>query len=181
MRLLILALILCVSLRAQILQAIIGAVAHNAVVYTQWVTSLTGGTLRNDVDGPVGARVTVGATPLVVTQVGRWCAGTSLSGHVFYIYDSPTHVVASVTINTIGCTVGQFVYASLSYTLAAGATYYMGTYENNGGDVWYDNNTSLTVNPVMASFSAAYADSGGAMWTDTGATGTMFVGVDVKF
>ncbi|MBV8730437.1 MAG: hypothetical protein JO336_11590, partial [Acidobacteriia bacterium] len=133
-----------------------GSVASNAAVLTvtasavsgvRFVTSYALGTLRNDYTGWVGAEIMVGPAPLTVTALARLVAPGNSGIHAVKIVDAVSGndlPGASVTVNTAGGPSGSFLYAATAapIVLAANATYYILTQENQGGDQWYDYDTT---------------------------------------
>src|SRR6202044_1833576 len=99
-------------------------------------------TERNNYSGWVGMKFTVGATALNVSALGRICvAGNATSHTVMLVNASGTDVPgASVTVNMVACTSGQFVYAPLAsaVTLLPNTSYFLVSQEASGGDQWYD-------------------------------------------
>ncbi len=79
-------------------------------------------------------------TDIVITQLGRWTVSGNSQTHLLGIYTTTafSSPVASVTVNTSGATPAQFLYGVLSspYTLVSGATVYIMSGENSGGDRW---------------------------------------------
>lgn len=120
-----------------------------------FVTSTTLGTLRNDYSGSVGMTVTVGPNPLVVTGLGRLIATGNTGTHTVKLVDGATGLDipnGSLSINTVGGTVGSFKYAAFAnpITLSANATYYVLSQETLGGDKWYDHDTIAQTTPDAA-------------------------------
>jgi hypothetical protein len=124
-----------------------------------FISSFSSTTLRNDFDGWVGMSITTGGAPLNVTQVGRICVDGNTETHTVEFVNAGTGVTAgSASVNTSGCTAGQFAYANLSLTLAANTTYYLVSQEVSGGDQWYE------IGPVTGA-SVATINSGVYSWS----------------
>ena len=101
--------------------------------------------LRNDLTGWMGAEITVGASPMFVSQLGRWVAPGNSGTHTVKLVNAGTGAeIASASIATAGTTSGQFKYTSLAspVTLAANTSYYLLSQEIAGGDQWYDFSTA---------------------------------------
>ncbi len=115
---------------------------------TNFVVSKSLGTLRNNFTGFVGMKITVGASPLAVSALGRFVVAGNTGSHTVKIADSTGADVAgtSVTIATAGKAAGSFAYGTLAapVTLNAGGVYYIVSAETSGGDQWYDSNTFVT-------------------------------------
>ena len=153
---------------------------------TEWITSVTGGTTRNNFDGDVGAEIIVGGSNVTVTHLGRWVVSGNSGSHVVSIwgspYDATPTVVASATINTSGQPAGQFAYVSLGThaTLTASTVYVISSVEVNGGDSWYDNDTTITNTSVITLSTNAYrTGSTGRFFNWSG--GKMYVPVSLKY
>jgi len=122
----------------------------------------TFGTLRNNWNGWIGFYFQVGATPLVVTELGRWVVSGNTGSHTVQLFSSNGTPVSggSVTVNTSGQTPGEFAYSPLSspLTLAANTTYAVMSQEVNGGDQWYDYaNTQIALSPEASGAFAVWA------------------------
>ena len=138
-----------------------------ASVSTTLVTSYVQGTLRNDFNGWLGMKITVGASPITVTSLGR----------MFYTGNNGTHSLKVVfasngadvpgggaSLNMSGGTAGQFKYALLSgLTLAANTSYYVVSLEASGGDKWATDNTQVTPTTAATCDGAILSKPGG--WT----------------
>jgi len=97
--------------------------------------------LRNDYTGWLGMEISVGASPIMVNQLGRWVAPGNTGTHTVKLVSAGTGAdLASASIATAGAPGGQFKYAPLAapVTLAANTTYYILSQESAGGDHWYD-------------------------------------------
>jgi hypothetical protein len=109
---------------------------------TAFVTSIGTSGTRADFTGYVGMQVTVGATPLTVTQLGRlYVSGSGTHTLKLVVAGTGADVVGgSVSLSIAGGTAGQFQYASLgaAVTLAANTAYYVVSAETSGGDPWHD-------------------------------------------
>ena len=103
---------------------------------SKFVTARTlGGSLRSDFSGWLGMQITVGASPITVTRLGRIYAGAPAGSHTLKIVQQSTAQDvpgASVTVSTAGRTPNEFVYGSLAapVTLAANTTYYVVSQEH---------------------------------------------------
>ena len=69
---------------------------------------------------------------------------------------------ASVSVSMSGGTAGNFVYASLpaSVTLNANTTYYIVSQETQGGDQWYDLNTTIQTTNVASETTGVWSSDG---------------------
>jgi beta-xylosidase len=150
-----------------------------------FVTNETLGTLRNNWQGWVGMQVTVGNQPLMITSLGRMAVSGNTSSHQVKIVDAASGVDvpgASVTVPA-GGTPGQFNYAALAtpVTLSANTVYYVASHEINGGDQWYDDDTTLTPTSVaMINHEEASGETGG-WFLHNGLANHSYVPVDFKY
>lgn len=138
--------------------------------------NLNNASLRNDFSGWVGMKLTVGATQVTVSSLGRVCVAGNSQNHTVEIVNAGTGSVSgSVTVNMAGCASGQFSYATLpsQITLSANTAYYLASQESSGGDQWY-NLASLTTISFAAINSAVYSYDG-ANWLAVGGANTSYV------
>jgi hypothetical protein len=122
---------------------------------TNFVTSETLGTLRNDFTGWVGMNISVGSSPLTVTALGRIVASGNTGSHTVKLVNASTGVDVpggTVSVNTVGGTPNSFVYANLAspVTLSANTNYYIVSQETQNGDHWFDFNTTIVTTAVAA-------------------------------
>jgi hypothetical protein len=152
---------------------------------TGFITTVSGGTSRNNAAQDLGMRIQVGAAPLTVTQLGRYCIAGNSQTHLMRIVDVATLtdvVGGSATVNMSGGTANTFVYASLasSVTLAANTAYYILSRETSGGDMWKDSDVTVATSSAASLVSWAYLD---AVWgyLDGTAPTHPFIPVDFKY
>jgi len=132
---------------AQILFPILGG--SSTPPLKVFITSQVLGSTRNNGTLPVGFQMVVGTSNLTVTSIGRWVISGNSQTHLLSIYDNNNSYVTSVTVNCNGATPGQYLYGAITpVTLIATDTYFVYSAENLGGDLWYDDNTTVTPNPA---------------------------------
>jgi hypothetical protein len=124
--------------------------------------------LRNNLSGWVGMALTVGASPINVTSLGRICLAGNTGMHLVQIFSASNGSVvqnAFAVVNLLGCTPGQFVYAALSSSavLQANTSYYVASQEFQGGDQWYDSGQVTSTN--AGTVSNAIYSTDGTHWT----------------
>jgi len=161
----------------------VGVTVSNALPSTAFVTGFVTGTARNNYTGFVGMKVTVGATPVTVTQLGRLYLSGSGTHTVKLVVASTGVDVAGGSVSVSGGTGGQFQYATLTspVTLAASTAYYVLSGETAGGDPWYDDDTTITATSV-ASLGGPVYGTGPGNWTPIGTlAGKSFVPVNFKY
>ncbi len=150
---------------------------------SNYITSTSPGTLRNNYTGWVGMSITVGNSPLTVTSLGRMFAVGNTGSHTVKIVNAATGSDvsgASVSIPMSGGVIGEFVYANLSggVTLSANTSYLILTQETNGGDEWYDWNTTAQTTSAAALAAAEY----GLPYTAIGSSnGHLYGPVDFQY
>jgi hypothetical protein len=136
---------------------------------TALVTSYVQGTLRNDFSGWLGMKITVGASPMTVTSLGRICYSGNNSAHALKLVSGSNGADVpggGVSVNMSGGPAGQFKYAALSnpLILAANTSYYLVSQEALGGDTWAASiNTPVTTTTAATCDGAILSSSGG--WT----------------
>ncbi|MGA2715763.1 MAG: protease pro-enzyme activation domain-containing protein [Bryobacteraceae bacterium] len=145
---------------------------------TPFVTgyALSGPSLRNDFTGWVGMKLTVGASPLIVSSLGRICVANNALNHtVKFVNASIASDVsgASVSVSMAGCAASQFVYAAINpVTLAASTSYYLVSQETQGGDLWYDQG-GISTTTVAAVNNSIYFYGGN--WNPVNSANTSYV------
>jgi hypothetical protein len=132
---------------------------------TNYITSFGLGTARNNFTGWVGMSITVGSSPVSVTALGRIVVAGNTGSHAVKIVNAATSqdvTGGSVSVPTSGGTAGTLAYANLpaSVTLSANTTYYVVSQETQGGDAWYDVNTSIQTTAVAAENTGIYSYDG---------------------
>lgn len=133
--------------------------------------------LRNDFNGWVGMKLTVGANPVTVSALGRIFVSGNSGTHTIKLVrasDGGDVTGGSVLLSMAGGTPGQFSYATLAapITLQANTAYYLVSQEAQGGDQWYDYGTVSTTASATVN-SAIYLN--GASWTLIGGPNTCYV------
>jgi hypothetical protein len=113
---------------------------------SDFITSNTPGTLRNNYPGWVGMSITVGAQPILVSSLGRLVAPGNTGTHTVKIVTAAGVDIpgATASIATAGGTTGAFAYGGMTspVSLSANTIYYIVSQETLGGDQWYDSNTT---------------------------------------
>jgi len=94
------------------------------------------------------ARTAIGGA-LAVRQLGRWIVSGNSGTHTVKLVDAASGTDlsgGSVSISTSGAAAGQYLYADLSnpICLAPSSSYYLQCQETNGGDQWYNDDTTVT-------------------------------------
>lgn len=125
-----------------------------------FILTETLGSLRSDFTGCVGYKFTVGASDIIVDQLGRRKVAGNSQTHTIRIMDASTSIVsASVDMSTGSA--GSYVYTSITpTTLLANTVYYIFSSETSGGDQWYDSDGTIDS-------TAAFATQGGAYYQNT--------------
>lgn len=137
--------------------------------------------------GWVGAKITVGPQPIVVTSLGRIANASNSRQHTLKIVNVATGDMvpgASAEISMAGQTAGKFVYGTFPgpVTLAAGASYYLLSSEslgNNVGDFFNDYNSKVVTVDVAQVEHAIYRE--GNEWRALGSKNEMFGPIDFRY
>lgn len=99
------------------------------------------------VTGPLGFYFTVGASDLVVGQLGRWIRSGNSQTHEISIHSITDGLVASATVNASGAPADAYLYANLTtpVVLASGRQYYLFSEEKTLGDTFFGFATPNTI------------------------------------
>ena len=146
------------------------------------------GGLRKNYGDLVGMRITVGASPLTVTSLGRFVETGNTRTHTLSIYRPSDGVqVASTTVNlaTAPRDPAGYAYASLPapVSLAAGGVYYVVSGETMDGDTWegtYNNFPTLT-HTIVATIQGAIYRSGTTWISGGSAVDQSYVPVSFQY
>ena len=160
--------------------------AQNHRTPTAFVTSVNSvGSLRNNLTGYVGFRITTGASAPTITALGAYRDSGNTHTHTLYLYkrDGVGNLTlkASVSIDLSSGTANQYKYANLSspVTLEANTSYAIYLAVVNGEDSWHDvTGTSLSHTSVATLSYADYSTDG---VTAHGIAGDSYGPVDFKF
>ncbi len=124
---------------------------------TNWVSSQSLGTARNDYGSYVGVKVTIGASNVDILALGRWCKSGNTQTHAVKLFDESGTELVSVTVDCAGVSdAWKFEDLGSPYTAIAGTVYYLESLEDNGGDIWYADDSTFTVTSVAAATDSAY-------------------------
>lgn len=140
----------------------------------EFVTNYFPGTLvTGGYAGWVGARIQVGASPLTVTELGRYTLLGNKGTHTLKIVDGVSGAdipSGSVQISLSGKPAGQFTFGRLAapVTLAAGKAYYVVSSENvlSGGDHFQEYNGVIHTTTHAKITNAAFWDR--TLWRHLG-------------
>jgi hypothetical protein len=138
---------------------------------------------RNDFGGFVGMKLTVGATPVTVTALGRIFLTGNIGTHTVKLVrasDGTDVPGGSVSVAMTGGTAGQFQYVLLGspVTLLANTAYYLVSLEAIGGDKWYDYGT-VSSTSVATVNSSVYLN--GTTWTPVSGSNSSYVPVSFLY
>lgn len=142
-------------------------------------------TIRNNHQGWLGMKLTVGATPITIHELGRWVISGNSATHTVKLVDATTSVDlpgGSVAIATAGAAAG-FKYVALAnpVTLAANTSYYLISQETSGGDQWYDGNSTLTYATSVATINQTVYSGNTPPYTLGGSANNCYVPVAFKY
>jgi len=118
-----------------------------------FITGTVLGTLRNDFNGFLGLKFTVGSNPITIKALGRIFISGNTGTHTVKLVNGSTGVDVpngSISIAMPGGTHGVFKYVDLAtpITLPSGTSWYLVSLETPGGDRWATSNTSVTTSPA---------------------------------
>jgi hypothetical protein len=123
-----------------------------------YVTGQTLGGLRSYSNSCNGFVFTVGSSGITITNLGRWVLAGNSGTHTVTIQTMSGTPIVSTSVNTSGQTAGQYVWGSVTPTqLLANTEYWIGSTETYPGDLWLDDNTTVTVGPAATIVGSAYA------------------------
>lgn len=104
-----------------------------------FITSYRITTLRNDFDGWVGFKFTMGPSDQVVTDVGRWHVAANTATHEVGLYRADSSLIVSATVDVSSGSAAPFNWARIPPTpLLANTVYFIASRELNAGDQWYE-------------------------------------------
>lgn len=150
-----------------------------------FVMSQTPGTIRNNLNGLVGMKFTVGSTPILVTSLGRVFVSGNAGTHTVKLVNVATGADVtggSVSLNlAAGIASNGFKYAPLAapITLAANTAYYLVSQETSGGDQWYDSNTVVSTTAIGIVNSAIQRPNNS--WQAAGSTNNSYGPVNFRY
>jgi hypothetical protein len=144
------------------------------------VVSYTPGANRHDATGRVGMKFTI-TSNITYAEIGLRC-GTGFTGnHTVYLFESPSTLLRSATIDMTGKTTGVFYYTGITpVALVGGTSYYLVTdITANDGQDWADLGATTLNNAtgVLAAYSVTTPPY--TTFTDFTAN-TQYFGVDMR-
>jgi hypothetical protein len=144
------------------------------------VTAQTLGTLRNNATLPAGLTFLWGGVSATCTALGRWKVSGNSATHVVELMSASCVQQAAVTVDNSTGSAGAYNYVDLitPFTLVNNTTYFLFSLELNGGDQWYDSDTTVTKTSDSASISNANSDGISCF---TGTANTASVPVNLKY
>lgn len=148
----------------------------------QAVVSQVLGTPRNDFSGWVGFRFTIGASSITLKSLGRWCKAGNVQNHTVVIVPNGGTVeapIATVVINGASAS-DDYAFADIAdANLSSGATYFIMSHEFDGGDLWYDFDTTIITTLDVTDDRGSYCVAGSPI--SVGVPGTAFVTPNFKY
>jgi hypothetical protein len=147
-----------------------------------FITGQSLGTLRNNFTGCVGFKITIGATDITVSELGRWKVAGNSGSHTIKITTADGTVIVSAVVDMTAGSDATYVYASCSPTvLSASGVYFVLSSETNGGDQWYDINTSVTPTLAATVNDGAFQTNCTGSPNATGGSNKSYVPVNFKY
>ncbi|MFD0715488.1 fibronectin type III domain-containing protein [Paenibacillus sp. GCM10027626] len=143
------------------------------------------GSSWNDVNGWLGMKITIGSSPLVIEQLGRWVVTGNSGAHTVKIVEAATGADvagAAVSVDTSSVAPNQFKYVELTspIILQANTSYYVVSDEQVGGDRWRGYGTVINPAPDFGIDHAAKLLDGGT-WVLDGSSNNSYVPVGFKY
>ncbi|MBL9113933.1 MAG: hypothetical protein JNJ83_02930 [Verrucomicrobiaceae bacterium] len=147
--------------------------------------TLSTSALRNNFNGWMGMKITTGASPVVVRELGRWVVSGNSAAHTVKFVNATTNTDvpgASVVVNTAGASVG-FAYTPLAMpvTLAANTAYYLVSSEVSGGDQWYEGNNTLTYATSVATVNQSAFSSNGTSFSLSFSANNTYIPLNFRY
>ncbi|MDD6236282.1 MAG: hypothetical protein PUB00_02760, partial [Clostridiales bacterium] len=139
-------------------------------------------TPRNNYEGYVGMKITVGDKPISVYSLGRiFITGNTQSHHVKLVDATTGKDIEGSTVTVKGGTDGKITYAKLErpIVLEAGRSYYIVSEEKDGGDFWYHNDAKILCQKDAKIDSAVFNYQG--TWNLEGASSCAFGAVSMQY
>lgn len=150
-----------------------------------FMTAATIGSTRNNTDGLLGFTVTVGASNMIVTDLGRWRFSGNSQTHSVRIYKNIVGLplIVSASIDMSSGTIGTWKYATITpVTLDAGVSYHIVSEEFNGGDIWGDDNVSgITTTADGTIIFSVYSLNGGVSFQNNAGGVKSYVPPNFKY
>lgn len=105
---------------------------------TQFVTSNpTGSAGLTGFNNSAGFHFTVGASPITITDLAMWVSAGNNQSHAIELRDNSNTLLATVTVNSSGASVG-WLYGSITPVILSAATAYKVGVVATVSDAWYD-------------------------------------------
>lgn len=142
-------------------------------------------TIRNNSGLAVGMQLTVGGSPITITQLGRYYVSGNTGTHALSVYEASDNslvATANVDMNAGTADANGFKYVSLStpVTLSASTSYYFVSQESNGGDQWHDLYSTVSGTSVATINNAVY-QTGPSTFVAAGSTGNGYGPLNFKY
>lgn len=109
-------------------------------------TGVTNGTLRNNYTGSVGSSFRYTAGSVTVDALCRWKVSGNSQTHTLYLVNvSVFAIISSVSVDMSTGSAGTWICTNLGspQSLTVGTTYGILSTETNGGDQWYDDDSTV--------------------------------------
>lgn len=108
-------------------------------------SSYSTGSTRSNFTGEVGYSFIPNAN-ISVTRLARWVISGNSQTHTLRIRNAAGADLGNVAVNTSGAGVGAWLWGTLGapVALSSGTRYWILSAETTGGDLWYEENGTLT-------------------------------------
>lgn len=166
-----------------------GYVPTGFTYYTPALNFVSGQTLsttiRNNHQGWLGMKFTVGEAPITIRELGRWVVSGNTATHTVKLVDAATSVDLPggvVSVATAGAPAGfKYVALATPVTLTANTAYYLISQETSGGDQWYDGGSTLTYAASVATINQAVYSGNAPPYTLGWSANNCYVPVAFKY
>lgn len=146
-----------------------------------WVTNQTLVTTRNDSGSTVGCKFSTSVN-LTIRRLGRWVISGSTQTHRIGLWQNDGTLLGFVTMNTTGMSTGWHYLDLTNPVVTTPFTFHIGSEEFVGGDLWYNDDSTLFTTSDISTYVSTYSGSAGFLDPSTvNLTGHCFVPVSFEY
>lgn len=150
----------------------------------EFMLTATIGSTRNNHGNALGFRFTVGASPMTVSELGRWRFSANTESHLVKIVEDAVGfaTLASVSIDMSSGTADTFKFAAITpIVLSASTDYILASDEVNGGDIWGDDNMTGITTTGDGMITSSVFQTGPTAWQSNSGGEKSFIPVSFKY
>lgn len=151
---------------------------------TPFMLTATIGSTRSNHGNALGFRFTVGASPMTVTDLGRWRFSANTGSHLVKIVEDAVGfaTLASVSIDMSSGTADTWKYAAITpFVLSASTDYILASDEVNGGDIWGDDNITSITTTGDATITSSVFQTGPTAWQSNTGGVKSYIPVNMQY